>query len=66
MYGVREACPEASTLKLTWYPLPRASSRFFDQVEKVYVVEEANDYYERAIRAMGHDPRAGQARCLAL
>lgn len=55
---VREACPEASTLKLGLsYPLPaKLIASFFEQVEKVYVVEEANDYYERAIRAMGHEP----------
>lgn len=57
---VREACPQASTLKLglSW-PLPPAKiAAFFAQVERVYVVEEANDYYEREIRAMGLVPAA--------
>ena len=55
---VREACPEASTLKLGLsYPLPENLIRsFFDRVEKVYVVEEASDYYDRSIRAMGLRP----------
>ncbi len=57
---VREACPQASTLKLGLsYPLPVAKiAAFFAQVEHVYVVEEANDYYEREIRAMGLEPAA--------
>lgn len=57
---VREACPQASTFKLglSW-PLPAAKiAAFFAQVERVYVVEEANDYYEQAIRAMGLEPAA--------
>ena len=55
---VREAVPEASTLKLgISYPLPaRKIAEFFDAVDKVYVVEEACDYYEKAIRAMGLVP----------
>ena len=55
---VREAVPEASTLKLgISYPLPaRKIVEFFGAVDKVYVVEEACDYYEKAIRAMGHVP----------
>ena len=55
---VREAVPEASTLKLgISYPLPaRKIAEFFGAVDKVYVVEEACDYYEKAIRAMGHVP----------
>lgn len=57
---VREAAPEASTLKLgISYPLPaRKIAEFFDAVDKVYVVEEACDYYEKAIRAMGLVPAA--------
>ena len=57
---VREAVPEASTLKLgISYPLPaRKITEFFDAVDKVYVVEEACDYYEKAIRAMGLVPAA--------
>lgn len=55
---VREAAPEASTLKLgISYPLPaRKIAEFFGTVDKVYVVEEACDYYEKAIRAMGLVP----------
>lgn len=55
---VREAVPEASTFKLgISYPLPaRKIVEFFGAVDKVYVVEEACDYYEKAIRAMGHVP----------
>ena len=57
---VREACPEASTFKLgISYPMPpQKVAEFFGYVEKVYVVEEACDYFERAIRAMGHVPAA--------
>lgn len=55
---VREAAPEASTLKLGLsYPLPERMVRsFFAAVDKVYVVDEACDYYERAVRAMGLEP----------
>ncbi len=57
---VREACPDASVLKLGLsYPLPEGLvARFFEQVGEVYVVEEACDYYERAVRALGHEPAA--------
>lgn len=55
---VREACPEASTLKLGLsYPLPPAKLReFFASVDRVYVVEEASTYYDTAIRALGLTP----------
>ncbi len=55
---VREACPDASVLKLGLsYPLPEGLvARFFEEVDEVYVVEEACDYYERAVRALGHVP----------
>ena len=55
---VREAMPEASTLKLglSW-PLPEKKiAAFFEACDEVRVVEEANDYFERAVRAMGHVP----------
>ena len=57
---VREACPEASTLKLGLsYPLPEGKVRaFFDACDEVYVVEEACPYYEQAVRAMGLTPAA--------
>lgn len=59
---VREACPEASVLKLGLsYPLPEQKIRsFFDQVDRVYVVEEACDYYKRSICAMGLVPASWQ------
>lgn len=55
---VREAFPDASTLKLGLsYPLPAGLvGSFFDQVDKVYVVEEASDYYDGAVRALGRTP----------
>lgn len=55
---VREAMPEASTLKLGLsFPLPpQKLCDFFGAVEKVYVVEEASDYYDRGIRALGLAP----------
>ena len=55
---VREAMPHASTLKLgISFPMPpQKVAEFFDAVDKVYVVEEACDYFEKAVRAMGHVP----------
>jgi indolepyruvate ferredoxin oxidoreductase, alpha subunit len=55
---VREAMPQASTLKLgISFPMPpQKVAEFFDAVDKVYVVEEACDYFEKAVRAMGHVP----------
>ena len=55
---VREAYPGASVLKLGLsYPLPKQLlETFFCQVENVYVVEEACDYYDRSIRALGLKP----------
>lgn len=52
---VREALPEASVLKLgvTW-PLPeRTLKRFADDVDKLYVVEEASTYLTDAVRQLG-------------
>lgn len=57
---VRDAAPEASTLKLglSW-PLPRnLVARFFEQVDEVFVVDEANGYFDAAVRAMGLAPAA--------
>lgn len=54
---VREAMPEASTLKLgmSW-PLPEAMLReFADRVGVIHVVEEADAYLSRAVRAAGID-----------
>lgn len=52
---VREALPEASTLKLgLTFPLsPKQLTRFAASVDKLYVIEEADDYLARTIRAMG-------------
>lgn len=52
---VREALPDASVLKLgvTW-PLPeRTLKRFADDVDKLYVVEEASTYLTDAVRQLG-------------
>lgn len=52
---VREGLPEASTLKLGMsYPLPEHQVReFAEGVETLYVVEEADDYLSRSLRALG-------------
>lgn len=53
--NVREALPNASTLKLgiSW-PLPaRLVSEFADAVDALYVVEEACDFFELRVRALG-------------
>ena len=52
---VREAAPEASTLKLgISFPLPESLIRdFFASVSVVHVVEEADSYLARSLRAMG-------------
>ncbi|MDR3578758.1 MAG: indolepyruvate ferredoxin oxidoreductase subunit alpha [Oryzomonas sp.] len=52
---VREAIPDASTLKLGMvHPLPKALIReFAAQVDKLYVVEELDPFIEEQVRAMG-------------
>lgn len=52
---VKEALPEASVLKMGIInPLPKALiEEFAAQVEKVYVIEEGNPFFEEQIRAMG-------------
>jgi indolepyruvate ferredoxin oxidoreductase alpha subunit len=52
---VREALPEASTFKLGMtFPLPPAKLRqFSEDVETLYVVEEADAYLARSLRALG-------------
>lgn len=52
---VREALPEASTLKLGMiYPLPEKQIReFAEQVDTLYVVEELEPFFENQIKAMG-------------
>lgn len=53
---VREALPEASVLKLGMtYPLAAGLiSDFAHAVETLYVIEEADAYLSRSIRALGH------------
>ena len=52
---VREALPEASTLKLGMvHPLPAALIReFAAKVERLFVVEELDPFIEEQVRAMG-------------
>ncbi|MGI5848552.1 MAG: indolepyruvate ferredoxin oxidoreductase subunit alpha [Christensenellales bacterium] len=52
---VREALPDASVLKLgIIYPLPEQKIRAFAaQVDKLYVVEELEPFFENQIKAMG-------------
>jgi indolepyruvate ferredoxin oxidoreductase alpha subunit len=65
---VREALPDASTLKLGMsFPLPGGLIRdFASRVDAVYVVEEAGDFLARTIRSLGVElaeaplPRAGE------
>jgi len=56
---VREACPEASVLKLGFtYPVPSRLIRdFAGQVENLVVVEELEPLLENHIRAMGIEVR---------
>ncbi|NLN78664.1 MAG: indolepyruvate ferredoxin oxidoreductase subunit alpha [Armatimonadetes bacterium] len=51
----REAFPDASILKLGMtYPIPKDTiQRFAESVEKLYVIEEGEEYLEEQIRAMG-------------
>ncbi len=52
---VREALPDASTLKLGLiYPMPEKLIReFASQVDTLYVVEELEPFFENQIKAMG-------------
>ena len=52
---VREGLPHASTLKLGMtFPLPARRLRAFaEQVETLYVVEEADAYLARSVRSLG-------------
>ncbi len=67
--NVREALPEASTLKLgLTFPLPpKKLAEFAEKVDRLYVVEEADDYLARSVRSLGVAveplpllPRAGE------
>ncbi|MGI6221882.1 MAG: thiamine pyrophosphate-dependent enzyme [Coriobacteriales bacterium] len=56
VYGhVREALPNASTLKLGMtYPMPReAIERFAESVDEVFVVEEASTYLSSQVASVG-------------
>ena len=65
---VREAAPDASVFKLGMvYPLPaEALRRFAEKVDRLVVVEEADDYLARHLRQFGVDvspldiPAAGE------
>ncbi len=52
---VREALPEASTLKLgmVWPLPPKLIASFAEKCDKVYVIEELDRFLETEIRAMG-------------
>ena len=52
---LREALPDASIMKLGMpFPLPEEAIReFAESVEALYVVEEADAFLERAVRALG-------------
>lgn len=52
---VREALPDASTLKLglSWPLPPEKLKAFANKVDHCYVIEEANDYFRVHIRALG-------------
>ncbi len=53
---VRDALPEASTLKISFYPIPMAMIKeFASQVKVLYVVEELDPIIEEEIRANGID-----------
>jgi len=55
---VREALPDASVFKLgISYPLPVAAlAAFADEVDRLIVVEEADDYLATHLRALGMSP----------
>ena len=52
---VREALPEASTLKIgmSWPLPPKKIAEFASQVDRLYVVEECFDYYKLRVKALG-------------
>ncbi len=59
---VREALPEASILKMGMInPIPKDMIKdFAAKVDKLYVIEEGNPYFEEQIRAMGVELAGGK------
>lgn len=59
---VREALPEASILKMGMInPIPKDMIKdFASKVDKLYVIEEGNPYFEEQIRAMGVELAGGK------
>ena len=59
---VREALPEASILKMGMLnPIPKDMIKdFAAKVDKLYVIEEGNPYFEEQIRAMGVELAGGK------
>ena len=59
---VKEAMPDVSILKMGMInPIPKDMIRdFASRVDKLYVIEEGNPYFEEQIRAMGIDVAGGK------
>jgi len=59
---VKDALPEASVLKMGLInPMPKGLIKdFADKVEKLYVIEEGDPFFEEQIRAMGIEVAGGK------
>ena len=59
---VKEALPEASVLKMGMInPLPKALIKdFASKVDKLYVIEEGDPFFEEQIKAMGVEVAGGK------
>ncbi|MDO4545757.1 MAG: indolepyruvate ferredoxin oxidoreductase subunit alpha [Bacillota bacterium] len=59
---VKEAMPEVSVLKMGMInPLPKQLIEdFASKVEKLYIIEEGDPFFEEQIRAMGIEPAGGK------
>ncbi len=59
---VKEAMPDVSILKMGMInPIPKKLIKeFAGKVDKLYVIEEGNPYFEEQIRAMGIEPAGGK------
>ncbi len=59
---VKEALPDADILKMGMiYPLPKKMIKdFSESVEKLYIIEEGEPFFEEQIRAMGIIPAGGK------